>query len=405
MPYYWAWHWCGYRGIYLIAVGMIEALAAGCCILGWQRTGNVRPAILASCIFVLLATVSLGPRTQMFGWACLICELIVLQEFTNGKDYLWTLPPLFALWVNLHGSWPVGILFLVVFAAARWTGISWGAIYSEGLPIASRNRLLWVLVFSIAALFINPYVWRLVIYPFVITTQHHLTTNTVEEWQSLDFHSFRGRLLFVVVAGLIWINMVRRRRWQLDELVFATISILAAVSYSRFLLLAGIVLTPYIAREFAFFEQENWQTDKPYLNALIMGGLAVFLISSFPDTSTLRKQSEEGFPVKALAYLSATPSSEPTMNDFNWGGYLLWNIPNTRVFIDSRADVFEQWGVFGDYMEAVKLEDPHRIIVKYGIRRVVFRSHEPLILLLKQTPGWKVEYEDETATVMHNSIP
>ena len=128
VPYYWAWHWWGYRGIYLIAIGMIEALAAGCCILGWRRTGNVRPAILASCIFVLFATVSLAPRTQMFGWACLVCELIVLQEFINGREYLWTLPPLFVLWINLHGSWPVGILFLVIFVAARWTEISWGAI-------------------------------------------------------------------------------------------------------------------------------------------------------------------------------------------------------------------------------------------------------------------------------------
>jgi hypothetical protein len=90
---------------------------------------------------------------------------------------------------------------------------------------------------------------------------------------------------------------------------------------------------------------------------------------------------------------------------FNWGGYLLWNIRDNPVFIDSRADVFEQWGVFGDYMKAVKLENPNGIIVKYGIRRVVFRSHEPLILLLKQNPWLKVEYEDETATVMRNSTP
>ena len=63
------------------------------------------------------------------------------------------------------------------------------------------------------------------------------------------------------------------------------------------------------------------------LNALIMGGLAVFLISNVPDARTLRRQSEEGFPAQAAAYLAATPSSKRTMNDFNSGGYLLWKYP------------------------------------------------------------------------------
>ena len=88
------------------------------------------------------------------------------------------------------------------------------------------------------------------------------------------------------------------------------------------------------------------------------------------------------------------------MNDFNWGGYLGWNAPEIPVFIDTRADVFEQQGVLADYLDATKLERPTEVLDKYHVGRAMFPTKEPLVSLLRQSPAWRVEYEDETAVVL-----
>ena len=400
LPYFFAWRWFGYRGLFFMTVGLIELLVAGCCFLGWQRTRNVRPAMLAGSIFLVLATVSMGPRTLMFGWLCLILELAVLTAFSAGNDQLWTLPPLFALWINLHGSWPVGILFLAIYIVTRWRDISWGAIYADGVNRHQRRKLVWICGLSFLALFANPYGWHLVAYPFIITLHHPLTINTVQEWQSLDFHSLLGRLFFAIVGGVIIASMARRRRWELHELLFLLVSVLAASTYSRFLPLAGIVLTPFLAREFQFFGADDISLDRPILNAAIICILGGFVAFQIPTAAALKEQSEEGYPVKAAEFLRSHQGAGPLLNDFNWGGYLEWRVPEVPVFIDTRADVFEQWGVLSDYLNAVKLAGLADVLSKYNIDRVLFSKDEPVVLLLRNSPSWKVEYEDDTAVLL-----
>jgi hypothetical protein len=400
VPYYLAWQWFGYRGLFLVAIGMIEALVGGCVVLCVQKTGEIRAAILACAVFVLLATVSYGPRTLMFGWLCLIVELWVLREFSDGKDRLWILPPLFAVWINLHGSWPIGVLFLVVYGLSRRRDISWGSIYAIGLTSSEGKCLLRMGAGCVAALFCNPYGWRLVAYPFAIFTQHHLTQSVVQEWQSLDFHGFNGRLFFVLLAGLLGMNMARRRRWELHELLFVVISVGVALTYSRFLILAGLVLTPYLAREFTFATRDREKSDKPLLNAALIAVLMGFAAVQIPSDLELKEQADRGYPARAIAYLRTVPPGILMMNDFNWGGYLLWNAREIPVFIDTRADVFEQQGVLADYLDATKLERPTEVLDKYRVGRVVFPTKEPLISLLRQSGDWRVEYEDETAVVL-----
>jgi hypothetical protein len=400
IPYYLAWQWLGYRGLFLVAIGMIETVVGGCIVLCVQKTGDIRAALVASFVFVLLATVSYGPRTLMFGWLCLIVELWVLRAFSEGKDRLRILPPLFALWINLHGSWPIGALFLVIYGVGRWRNISWGSIYAISLTGLERKHLLRIGGLSVAALFFNPYGWRLVAYPFGIVAQHHLTQSVVQEWQSLDFHGFNGRLFFLLLAGLLGLNMARRRHWEFHELVFVVVSVGAALTYSRFLILAGTVLTPYLAREVSFAAADRNRSDKPWLNVAFIAVLIGFALFQIPGNAELKEQADRGYPAKAVVYLRSAPAGIPMMNDFNWGGYLLWNAPEIPVFVDTRADVYEQQGVLVDYFDATKLARPSEVLDKYRVGRVAFPAKEPLVALLRQSPDWKVEYEDETAIVL-----
>ena len=71
-----------------------------------------------------------------------------------------------------------------------------------------------------AGLFLNPYTYHLVFYPFNFAFQQRLNVNHVDEWMSLDFHGVRGKILFGMLAATLILALARKRRWSLDQLAF-----------------------------------------------------------------------------------------------------------------------------------------------------------------------------------------
>lgn len=398
--YYLAWRLFGYRGLETISILMVEAMALGVCLLAWQRARDTKAALLAGCCFLLFATVSIGPRTQMFGWVCFLVELAVLHAFRSGRDRLWLLPPLFLLWINLHGSWPIGIVFFAVFVLCGICGFQRGAIVAQAWTSSQFRRLALIGLLCIAALFCNPYGWHLVVYPFTIATQHALTLGTVQEWQSLDFHSFRGRAVFAMIAGLLFASALRRRTWEFYDVVTLTIAVLAAFSYSRFLLLGGAVICPLQSLEFRFREKSIEKKEQPLLNAVIIVLAAFFVVTHLPTQAELKLQSDQGYPTGAVSWLQQNPQQGHVLNAFDWGGYLIWNLPSVPVYIDTRADVFEESGVLRQYVDVTAFRAPIESIDHGRIGYVLMPSQEPLVVMLKRSPDWFVVYEDRTATIL-----
>ncbi len=145
----------------------------------------------------MLSTVSYGPRTLLFGWIFLILELIVLERASEEKHLLWSLPVLFMIWVNTHGSWLIGIALLLIFVICGSFPIRYGMVEGSACPPTQRRRLILVSGLSLAALFSNPYGWRLVSYPFDLAYRQKLNIANAEECLTLDFHSVRGRIMLV----------------------------------------------------------------------------------------------------------------------------------------------------------------------------------------------------------------
>ncbi len=405
LPFYFAWQWFGPRGIFLLTIGLIEAVTLGVCWLGWQRTRNMKPALLACCLFVPMISVSMGPRTVMFGWLCLIVELFLLQEFREGRDRLWLLPVLFAIWINAHGTWPVGMLFLIVFAVCGMFQGSWGSIVAQLWSPEQKRKLFWVVGLSILALFLNPYGYKLVVFPVHMLFGHKLMIASVEEWQSLNFHTVRGKLTYAAIACLLVLNMVRKRTWRLDELLFVLIAVLSAFTYTRLLTLAGLVVCPLLAREFDIFEPNNESEDKPILNFAIVAILAAIMIYQIPSQSKLQEQITKSCPEKAVAYMQTAQLDGALMSNLSWGGYIEWNDRKRPVFIDSRSEIFDPWGVLQEYIDATSIKSPFEVIDKYKIRYVLFPPKDPISYLLARTPGWTIRYQDETAILFERHQP
>jgi hypothetical protein len=407
LPYYFGWRWFGIRGIYLVMLVEVELILFSVFGLACLSCKNVKAAFLASWLAVWLATVSFGPRTLLVGWICLVAELFLLTLFKQGKDWMWLLPPLFVLWANLHGSWLIGmVLFLVFFAAGLIEG-KWGRMEATRWSPFQRAKLAIVGGLSMAGLFLNPYTYHLVFYPFNFAFRQRLNVNHVDEWMSLDFHGVRGKILFGMLAATILLALARRRRWSLDQVLFLIIGYYAALTYSRFLFLAAILLTPILATELDFFPEYRREIDKPWLNGILMVAILAGCVWRFPSDEFLLRDTVRNYPVKALSYLQQFKPEGRVFNDCLWGGYLVWNVRQLPVFIDSRIDIYEYNGVFADYLDAMGIKNTLEILDKYRIRYVLYPQESPVAYLLMHNRGWKTNYQDGTTVLLERvgSVP
>ena len=403
LPYYFAWQWGGITGVYLVMLGEVELILLGVFALAYLQSGNVKAAFCASWLAVWLATVSFGPRTLLAGWICLVAELLILAQYRRGKDLTWLLPPLFVLWANLHGSWLIGIALFGMFCASGLLQGEWGRLQARRWTPAQMRKLALVGSLSVAGLFLNPYTYHLVFYPFNLAFQQKLNINHVDEWMSLDFHGVRGKILFGMLAATIVLGLVRKRRWSVDELAFTIIGFYAAVTYSRFLFLAAIVLTPILAKELDFLPPYRREIDKIGVNVALILAILAGCTWRFPTPELLMRDTVRRYPVTALSYLQNFHPEGRVFNDCLWGGYLIWNARNIPVFIDSRIDIFEYNGVFADYLDAIGIKNTLEVLDKYSIRYVLYKQQSPVAYLLMRNPGWKVLYQDGTTVLLERS--
>ena len=97
--------------------------------------------------------------------------------------------------------------------------------------------------------------------------------------------------------------------------------------------------------------------------------------------------------------LRRTPHTGPLYNNLNWGGFLMWYLPDMPVAIDGRNDLY------GDKLDEVfyytesgfpsYATDPY--LNEAGT--VILQSDLPLAKLLTIDPRFQLIYHDDIATV------
>lgn len=399
LVYYAAWKAGGLKGLFVLYLFMAELVMMGLLYLAYKVSGSIKAATLASIVAVLLAVVNFGPRTILFGWACMVVVMLILwKEMDHGDAPLWPLPITFCLWANLHGSWLIGMVVFAIVIAARSFDFKWGNIESTKLSRDQLQRLITSWLCSAAALFVNPYGYKLVFYPFDLAFRQKLNVSHVEEWASIDFHEPRGKIVFGLIILIILLALTAKRKWSLAEVGFIAFALYTSLTYIRFLFLAAILLTPIIARRFTFVPPYKREIDRSWLNAIMVVILFGIIVYRFPKTKTLADDIGKKFPIGAIHFLQHHPG-ERTLNHYMWGGYMIWAKPAIPTFIDSRTDIFEYKGVLADYLDLLRLKDPLELIDKYHADLVFFPPKDPLAYLLRHSSGWHVAYEDDISCI------
>jgi hypothetical protein len=375
------------RGIYLLTW---FALCGNILFVYWRgyRLGrNVNAALIAAIVGFVLMTVNSGPRMIAFAYMAMSAEMLILEEAERGrKQLVWLLPPLFSLWINLHGTWLFGIGLLGLYILCGLVRLNVGAFAQSAFTARDRNRLLAVLGLSCLALLFNPYGWHLLVNPFDMMLRQKLSVATITEWLPLTFSSFEGKGAIVAIALMVIANLVAPRKWTLYELALVFFAWYMAFDHHRFTYLAAVLTTPLLAVDLkrAFFTEGGLKTI-PMMNFGMAAAAVVAMIIMFPSEASLKKMVGMMFPVQSIERI------EPAWRTYNAdyvGGMMAFD--GKPSFIDSRFDSFEHLGVMVESARIVEGVGAFALLDKYRVDHVLVKDDAPISALLEQAPGWRV---------------
>lgn len=397
-----AWKYAGLSGL----MGWMCLLSAALLVAGYGLcslySGNAKVAFLGAMILWLFSTVGFAVRPQMIAYLLLILELILIHlGRTRNPRWFFFLPVLFALWINCHGSFILGIILAGVFLFTSFFSFRAGSLVAPRWNPRGRRMLALALTLSVAALFLNPAGIKQILYPFDTMLNMHILLGNVDEWAPLNMTEARGVALMAVLFGSFFLVAVRRSELFFDELLLLAIGAWMAVSHMRMLIVFGILAAPILSRQLATsWEGYDAKTDRIWPNALMIGASLLAIFLSFPDTGNLQRQVEEKSPVKAVQFLQASHLAGPMLNGYAFGGYLIWAAPQYPVFIDGRTDLYEWSGVLGEFGRwATLASDPNALLQKYKIGFCLLPRNSTMARVLPLLHGWKMVYEDNNSVI------
>src|SRR5207247_756875 len=131
----------------------------------------------------------------------------------------------------------------------------------------------------------------------------------------------------------------------------------------------------------------------------IGAGLAAVL--AFSIATAPHAPDESRYPVAARDQLKGTTGN--VLNEYDWGGFLIWRVPERPGFIDGRLFVFLP-DVLTDYEEMVFVRPRWREeLDRYAIGAVLLHPDRPLVAALRDQ-GWAVLTQDANAVLLRRPV-
>ena len=403
-------HQLGGLPLVICTQALVIALAYGlllrlCALL----SGRLRMSVA----LLLLTTMPLSfdnwtVRPQSYAFPLFVGFLFVLAQYRTGTaKRLWLLPLLMVVWVNMHGSFVLGLALL---------GIVWmGAVVARfrtpqagnasDLPkVAAQPLALWGVLTALATL-LNPRGVGVLSYVRDLLGSSQVTT-LVQEWAPPTVRDTSGAIFFVFVIGCFLAIGYARRKPQLTDVLLFVAFLWLALGAVRNIVWFGFVATPILCVAVAAILPEPRSRPAQgsgMLNGILVGLLGLMLLIGLPWLKpvllppSVGALLSEGTPVAAVQYLQRQPDRpQHLFHEMGYGSYLIWAAPGQRIFIDPRIELypFEQWR---DYINLGQGNNTRELFARYQIDAALLSAtdQKALIDVLERDLGWHVRYRDE----------
>ena len=326
-----------------------------------------RPHILALPVFVAWVAGVVGARDK-------------------GCAPPWRLLPLLCLWANLHGGFIIGIALVVALAAeavlaepAEWwrAARAWGGFF----------------VASVAVCLLTPYGFAGLVQPFRLSGLPELSH--IGEWQPTDFSTLQPLELLILIG--LYLGLGRGARLPPVRLLILLGLLHMALQHTRHLLLIGVIGPILVAGPLGAVWPDAVPGPARRLLAACGAVILVGLVLARLALPIVRTDGPTA-PITALAHVPAKLRAQPVLNDYAFGGYLIF--AGVRPFIDARAELFGGAAL----RQYAAITQPDKVVLTgvlldNHIGWTILSPGNPAQVVIDGLPGWCRLYADGAAVV------
>jgi hypothetical protein len=411
----------GLSGVVFFYASTIAASAWLWFRLNWAAGGNFLLACLFAAPMISVTTLHWLARPHVLSWVFLLAAVTFAERLR--RDPRLTTPRVLGvalascLWANIHGSFFLGAIVALVYAA----GIAAGNLLWDGQQSKARPFAILAAV-SAAATLINPYGWNLHVHVFQYLTDTALLSK-IGEFQSFDFHTGGAGAVLAVLAIACVGGVLALVQKDLPVFFLSVILIGAALRSARGLPIVALLVLPLangaitkslngwgglrfpVRRALAQFldYSDRVRALDARANGLVWAPLLALSFIVFLNSPAIAARTgfpAKEFPVAAAAAIERLPSDARILAPDKFGGYLIYRFEGQRkVFFDGRSDLYGSAFLrqCGRLMQA--RPGWQEIFESFHFDDALLPNDYPLIPALEQA-GWKPVYHDSVCTLL-----
>lgn len=398
-------------------------------------------------VVVALSGLAVTVRPLYFSTIFLFLLLHILLKNNGGKKFL---PIMFMFWANMHADFLIGLFILgthSLFVFFEKTKIPTTTVYkimplwknkknistylkllkNYFVKIAKdkKARIIFfkcfrILFISTLVTLINPY--GIELWTTLLKELTQPFKAFVKEWSPISDVSFRN----IIISSLASLGAVfsvlpykkddqEFKPWYRFLIVFFYLFFIKSAYFLRIVIVLSafpiLQNINHIKNDICKIYKRTFEifpsfTLNVFLAFILFTVLGVFVNNVF-STASIKKWSEENkYPYGAVFYVKKNPIEGNMLNNYSWGGYLIWQLPEYKTFVDGRMTA---WKKDGEY-----LMDRYRKIY-YGTEgnkdllmnyiddyNITWTITEPDAKIAKylKSDGWEVYYEDDISIVL-----
>lgn len=368
----------------------VAAMTGALLVLLWRLSRPAESLLGRLALVAMAGMVGLlwwNERPQLIAFVALtLCALVVAERWSP-----WWLVPIFAIWVNCHGSFPLGLLYLGLAVGAR-------VVTRRGVGVRDVAEIGAALIGTVGGALLSPYGSDLLTFP-VRMLGRSASLAFITEWRPLALGEL-STIVFLVEVVAICALLLLQRSW----IRFATAALFVGLALMavRNVAVASLVLVPIAAPALAGLGTlkvgERVATRRLMLGGAIAGVVVVGWIAATPNYDL------SAYPVRAVDWmetqgLAGSPEIRVLTHDYD-GNYLQWRYgPKANVWLDDRAEL-HSLSTVQDYVRLLSdVGDPDVILERNPHDVVIWDAHQSLARDLRNNDRYEVLYRDRQVIV------
>jgi hypothetical protein len=380
----------GWAGVVALAAAAVAA-SLGLLMRALQRCLAPAAALAAVALTFYLAAAHLTARPHALALPLLVAwSASLLRARAEDRAPSLRLLPLMTLWANLHGGFVAGLALAGFFAVE--------AVLSAADAPARRAALRgWGRFLAGAALasLLTPQGIQGWLFPFRLMSLG-FSLGFVSEWHAPDFTTLQPLEPWLLAVLAVTLGLGVRVPWPRLLLLLGLIYL--ALSHARDAELLALLAPLLLAAPVGEALGQSPPPGKLSRIAAPVLGLLMMLMTAAAVVIGYRHEDPRIAPAAALAAAERAGLSGPIFNDYDFGGYLIFE--GRAPFVDGRVDLYGD-----DFMRAyaaaldARGDALPRLLDRYHVSWTLLQPATSAAVALDRLPGWERVYADAGAVV------